>query len=248
MLAKALKLEGMTFGSLSVLCKGDKKLGHRLWECSCACGNLCTVRGNSLVQGVTTSCGCFARKVASENFNKMHAEEGYESANKKHGMSTTDTYSIWHGMISRCQNPTNTSFYNYGAKGVVVCDEWKNNFSSFLADMGERPSKNHSLERMSGKDGYSPGNVRWATDIEQARNRGMSIRNSSGKTGVNYNKWKNSWVAHYSCHTTKKMISKNFSIKKHGLMPAFTLACQWRDERMAELEMQGAGYSKLHGK
>lgn len=58
--------------------------------------------------------------------------------------------------------------------GITVCERWRDSFENFLADMGERPSKAHSIDRFPNRDGnYEPGNCRWATAIEQSRNRGF---------------------------------------------------------------------------
>jgi hypothetical protein len=74
-------------------------------------------------------------------------------------------------MISRCYYPKNISYHRYGARGVTVCDRWRKSFDDFLADMGRAPSQAHSLDRINNDLGYEPGNVRWATDHEQNRNR-----------------------------------------------------------------------------
>lgn len=81
------------------------------------------------------------------------------------------TYSCWMNMVSRCGNENIPAYASYGAKGIKVCGRWLD-FTNFLADMGERPSGAHSLDRWPDKSGnYEPGNVRWATSSEQARNR-----------------------------------------------------------------------------
>lgn len=74
-------------------------------------------------------------------------------------------------MKSRCYSPNNPSFEWYGAKGIKVDERWVNSFSTFYADVGPRPSKAHSLDRIDSSKDYGPENCRWADSIQQARNR-----------------------------------------------------------------------------
>ena len=80
-------------------------------------------------------------------------------------------YMAWIGMKDRCMNPKNKRYSFYGGRGITVCEAWQMSFSQFLSDMGRRPSSSHSLDRINNALGYSPGNVRWATKVEQARNK-----------------------------------------------------------------------------
>lgn len=90
---------------------------------------------------------------------------------KRHGGTGTPEYECWCAMKQRCCNQRNPAFPRYGGRGVTICERWRRSFSEFLADMGPRPSMQHSLDRHPKNDGnYEPGNVRWATDTEQARN------------------------------------------------------------------------------
>ncbi len=128
--------------------------------CDCVCGKQITVLNNSLLRGLTTSCGCYNR-------------ERLLLANVSHGHSVgyrTRTYSCWASMIQRCYNPNNTGFHNYGGRGIVVCDRWKNSFDAFLSDMGTCPA-GFSIDRWPDKNGnYEPANCRWATRKQQSRN------------------------------------------------------------------------------
>lgn len=83
----------------------------------------------------------------------------------------TPTYRCWLGIKKRCCNLKEPAYYKYGGRGIIVCERWINSFENFLADVGERPSSLHSLDRIDNDGNYEPGNVRWATSSEQARNR-----------------------------------------------------------------------------
>jgi hypothetical protein len=73
-------------------------------------------------------------------------------------------------MINCCHSPTSKNFKTYGGRGITVCDPWRNSFDAFLADMGPRPSREYTLDRINNDGNYEPGNCRWATWIEQAQN------------------------------------------------------------------------------
>lgn len=85
-------------------------------------------------------------------------------------------YEIWKAMKQRCFNKSNKDYSLYGARGISVCDEWAKSFESFLEDAGRRPSSQHSLDRRKNNGNYEPGNIRWATPTEQARNRRNTYR------------------------------------------------------------------------
>ena len=90
---------------------------------------------------------------------------------EKHGMSGLPEYRIWAGIKQRCLNPKRHDFARYGGAGVTLCDEWAESFSAFFEHIGPRPSKLHSVDRIDGTKGYSPGNVRWADPYGQAANQ-----------------------------------------------------------------------------
>jgi hypothetical protein len=88
----------------------------------------------------------------------------------------TAEYHAWHAMVRRCHDPSDASFPHYGGRGIHVCDRWRDDFESFLADMGLRPSGEHSLDRCDNDAGYTPENCRWATRSVQQRNRRAVLR------------------------------------------------------------------------
>lgn len=148
---------GKRYGKLTAVSRLPNKDGYVMWECVCDCGNKTTVPSSSLSSN-TTSCGCAQR-------------EKTISRCTEHGMSRTSEHKIWLSMIDRCTNPKSTSWGRYGGRGIGVHEDWKNSFLSFYRDMGPRPSKIHSLERVKNDGNYEPGNVVWATMKEQNRNK-----------------------------------------------------------------------------
>ena len=139
----------------------------RQWLCQCDCGQKVVVRDSRLRYGVTRSCGCLVKDlIVARNTVHGHGKRG-----------ESPTYLVWCHVISRCENPKVPGFENYGGRGITMCRRWrqgedgKSGFECFLADVGERPSRSHSLDRFPNNDGnYEPGNVRWATRAEQSRN------------------------------------------------------------------------------
>lgn len=156
---KPLNLMGQRFGRLLALYPDGKNENnrHTYWTCMCDCGSVISVSGSKLKIGHTKSCGCIATERVS-------------TLNRKHGRSRTALYAVWKTMRSRCYNPKHVSYQNYGARGIYVCDEWRNSYEAFVNDMGERPV-GLTLERINNDGPYAPWNCKWATCLEQSKNK-----------------------------------------------------------------------------
>lgn len=157
-MATRTDLRRRRFTRLKVLASaGSTWDGHAQWSCVCDCGNEITVRSKNLLSGNTKSCGCL--KLEGNNFRHGHALT----------YSASPTYRSWQKMRSRCNNPRNNRWEEYGGRGISVCRRW-DVFENFLADMGERP-EGTTLDRINVDGDYKPGNCRWATPKEQRENR-----------------------------------------------------------------------------
>lgn len=154
---------GHRYGRLVVIREVEKeKPGVLKWLCRCDCGNEVKVRGMNLTSGNTTSCGCYN----IEKIKEAHTVHGH---NTKSG--ATSEYVAWNNVRSRCHEVNSTSFKDYGARGIQMCQRWKDSFVNFLSDMGLKPTAAHSIERRDTNGDYEPSNCYWGTDEQQRRNK-----------------------------------------------------------------------------
>ena len=96
---------------------------------------------------------------------------GVRMAYERHGLRKCPEYAAWNHMKSRCHCETDSHYKLYGARGIRVCEKWRESFIAFYRDVGQRPSPGHTLERINNAGSYEPGNVKWATWKEQGRNK-----------------------------------------------------------------------------
>lgn len=158
----AVDISHQVFGRLTVLGPIERAKNKQIaWLCLCECGNTCTVQGYSLRSKNTISCGCYQL-------------ENRFTVNKTHGLSRTSVYTLWCHIVSRCTNPKNKVYVNYGGRGISISNQWQHSFELFYAYISQLPNfgvKNYTLDRINNDGNYEPDNVRWATWTEQQRNK-----------------------------------------------------------------------------
>lgn len=155
---KLIDLRGQKFGRLLITEFVGRIKGKTKWKAICDCGNETIVSTSDLRSNNTKSCGCY---VLESRIKHGH------SRNHK----ITPEYSVWISMKGRCYNKNEKEYKYYGGRGIIVCDRWLERFDNFFDDMGVRPSKKHSIDRINNDGNYEPSNCRWATTKEQSRNR-----------------------------------------------------------------------------
>lgn len=162
-------LTGQRFGRLTVICASRNKYNKRkYWECECDCGNITFAYTHALIAGKVKSCGCLKDEINTKHGGCIGKEERL--------------YAVWRTMRQRCYDPHTANYKNYGARGIAVCDEWKNDYEAFrkwaLANGYNETAKRNTwlLDRIDNNGNYTPENCRFVTPTVNSRNRRSTVK------------------------------------------------------------------------
>jgi len=158
----------------------EKVKSHRVGLYKCSCGNETITRISNVEKGITKSCGCIHKEALTEKVHKN---------NITHNLTNNEYFKIWRGIINRCTNPKAANYKYYGAKGITICEEWINSPENFIKDVGERPNKTYSLDRIDNTKGYFKENCKWSTHKEQMNNRNNNILITFNNETKSINDW-----------------------------------------------------------
>ena len=164
-MATKMNLAGQVFNGIEFISfshlDGNKA---RIWNCKCYCGKVFTGHQYNVRAGKIKSCGCLRKVKNKENAHKL----------RKWINTDPEIHKIWTLIKNRCCNKNSKAYKYYGGRGIIICDTWKNNFDEFYnwirANLGERPDKTYTLDRVDNNSNYEPGNLRWASKSTQAQN------------------------------------------------------------------------------
>ena len=202
-------LTGRTFGRWLVLGQAEDYIDkngnhHAMWHCICGCEDATEkdVIQRNLKSGTSQSCGCLHREMMSERFST-------------HKMTDSRLYLVWKGMKARCYIESHNHYEIYGAKGITVCDEWKNDFQAFYDwaiqnGYDETASRNEcTIERKDVNGNYCPENCCFVSATTQCINQNLRKDNKTGTKGVNWDKHRNKWQAQLQINK-KKVLNEYF--------------------------------------
>jgi hypothetical protein len=178
-------LSGMRFGFLTAIKYAVSGI-HGKWLCRCDCGKEILVTTDNLTRGHSKSCGCQKGSLVTKS-------------KTRHGKTHSQVYSAWRSMRSRCRNPNNQDYLNYGSRGITVCERWLESFENFYADMGDPPTKDYSIDRKNSNGNYDPDNCQWATELHQQNNKRNNLRFTYEGEAHTLKEWAKLKNLPYSC-------------------------------------------------
>lgn len=232
-------LVGQVFGRLTLISISlHGSIGAARGVFKCECGAIKDIRIYSVYKGVVKSCGCLQREWVTD-LGRVN--------NATHRMSKSKPWRCWAEMCCRGKRTDRDKYM-----GIEIYPEWRDSFVAFYEHIGEYPedsSEDWSIDRIDNDLGYIPGNVRWATCAQQARNKGKYKNNTTGVTGVSYrtgNGQSPRFIAQWKDMDLKQH-TKSFAVSVYGEDKAFNLAVEYRKAKIDELNRLGAGYSSKHG-
>lgn len=153
-------MTGRRFGRLVVIKRSENaKSGKAKWLCKCDCGKVVITHSHLLRNGQTRSCGCLQKEIVSK-------------CNTRHKKCDEKLYRIWNDIKQRTSNKNNPRYESYGARGITICAEWKDDFIAFRTwALSNGYQEGLSIDRIDNEKGYFPDNCRWATSYQQANNK-----------------------------------------------------------------------------
>ena len=189
---KVIDIAGSTFGRISVVARAGKdQTGSTLWLCRCSCGAEKNIAGHLLRRGQVKSCGCLRAEKGAAHL-AAYAASG-KHARLRHGDARAGAeapeWRAWHSIKKRCDPKAARVSPEDAGRGIKMCRSWRTSYERFLADVGRRPGPQYTLDRKDNNGNYRPGNVRWATRKEQARNRRNSCWIQCGKERKTLAEW-----------------------------------------------------------
>lgn len=223
------EIAGIRFGRLLAV-SPEIKAGRRKWLCQCDCGRETHVQANSLVSGTIVSCGCYHKQEAAKLCRSR----------TKHGEKRTRLYQIWYGMKQRCHYPKNISYRLYGARGIEVCPEWRNDYPAFAAwARSAGYADNLSIDRIDSDAGYSPDNCRWVTVRAQSLNRSTNRVLEHDGMALTIGEWAKRTGIHRT--TIAARLSRGMSVPEALLLADAKLRTAYERLARAEAANRNAG-------
>lgn len=165
------------YGRLVAIKKEKSINGQNMWLFQCDCGKQKIINKYSVIRGLTNSCGCY------------HKEQDVLK-HTTHNMSKTRLYRCWQDMKNRCYNKSRKKYQRYGARGIIVCNDWLHNFNAFKDWALSNGYKDTlTIDRIDVNGNYCPENCRWITLKEQANNTSKNIKITINGTTKNLHEW-----------------------------------------------------------